>query len=661
MKLRKDILAISEEALESLTNRGTLRRAQREVTGNKVTVEWEQSDDLTITARWSDEVTCTIPPEATLEEASCSCPAASVCRHLVRTVLAHNQLADTPPEEVSEPWDPGTISDEQLEAHFSKRVLTSAQREFEEGLLVEVVRSEKPFATIHGLGVTIRFPVRNDVRYAQADSSGQAAEKATINAVRAFRLLPKEDKAGYIVTGSSPPATPTDIVKDGEELISEIVEYGFGGASTHLPKLLHSLEERCRSANLVWPAEIVADLIEEVQRYNSHDSLFSRERGSELIAEWLARMDALESATGSIPSLLLSGTRHDVLQSLSRRRLVGLGCAPTIRKKGVELRAFLQDQESGALTYLERRFPDPEESEPRSFAHLANTPVVKGASLKDLATYHILIGSGKRSPSGKLIPGRKIAVSPQTYEWETLREPIRVESLSELAQRLSCLPPMPLRPRSERTNFHVIPVSAVVEAHFDSVTQTIKARLSDSSGAEFMVEHPYVSRGAEGFEATMNVLNNKDCQIKFVAGTVNLLPIGIVLQPTAIVFEEDGMRSVVQPWLQSEENTSDSSCNSKHIEEHFVHPLRQWIIEADSALSEMLVIGAARADQSALNRWTNLARQADELSLSHFAELTGKITNELEAFQHQRKKELSTIVEAFKELSVATLIASEIL
>ena len=661
MKVRKDLLAISEEALESLTNRGTLRRAKKEVAGHKVTVEWQQSDDMTITAIWSDGATCVIPPGVTLEEASCTCPAATVCRHLVRTVLAHNELEDTNTEELTGPWDPGSISDDELRSHFTKRILTAAQKEFNEGLLVEVVRSAKPFATIHGLGVTIRFPVRNDVRYAQADSTGQSAEKATINAVRAFRLLPQDETAGYIVTGKSSPPIPVDIVTDGEDLIAEIFEYGFAGASTHLPKLILSLEERCRSANLVWPAEILADLYEEVERYNNHDSLFSQERTGELIGEWLTRIDALESATGSVPSLLLSGTRHDVPQSLSRRRLVGLGCAPTIRKNGVELRAFLQDQESGALTYLERRFPDPEESAPRPFKHLANTPVVKGASLKDLATYHILIGTGKRSPSGRLIPGRKVAVSPQTYEWENLREPIRVESLAELSQRLSCLPPMPLRPRNERTNFHVIPVSEVLDAQFDPVFQMAKARLLDPNGKEFFLEHPYVSRGADGFEATMNVLTNRQSTIRFVAGTVNLAPMGIVVQPTAIVYEEEGLRSAVQPWLQSNDTKTNDREPMDQTTNYIVPPLRRWFIEAEAALADIILIGTARAESDELTRWKELATRADELSMVHLAELSENIASQLEAFQHKRKKDHKLIVASLKELSVAILVAAEIM
>ncbi len=661
MTVRKDILAISEEALESLTNRGTLRRAKKEVDGEKVTCQWNGKEDGTIIAVWSDGATCTIEPETSLGDADCTCPASSVCRHLVRTVLAYSSKVGHREEAPTGPWNPGDITDEQLASVYAKRVITAAKKEFEEGLLVEVVRSEKPFAVIHGLGVTIRFPVQGDVRYAQADTSGQTAEKATINAVKAFRLLPAESNAGYVVTGKGDKRAPADIVDDGESLVTEIIQFGFAGASTHLPRLLSSLEDRCRSANLVWPAEILSDLSEETKRYNSHDSLFSPENCVELLAEWLVRSDALSSLTGTVPSLLISGTRHDVPQALSRRRLVGLGCAPTVRKNGVVLRAYLQDQESGALTFLERRFKDPEDSEPKSFTHLANAPVVKGASLKDLATYHILIGSGKRSPSGRLIPGRKVAASPQTYEWENLREPLRVENLIELKNRLSCLPPTPLRPRNERTNFHVIPVSTVTDIHFDSVHQTAVATFTDKEGAEFFLCHPYISRGAQGFEKLLQTLSRTDIAIKFVAGTVNLQPRGITIEPTAIVFEEDGVRSAIQPWLQAKELSNSDEIKRKHQSSVATSPLRRWFICVNDALAELLIMGLVRSDQTIVSHWAQITKEAESLGLGKLSDLAGRIHLQLENHLHQRDKSYDDVLAATKELSVAVLIGAELI
>src|SRR5919202_1453121 len=90
---RADLLALSLEDLTALTNRGTVKRALRELEAQEVTGEPEEAGDGTVTVRWSDGVECRIPGGAVLAQGRCSCPAAGVCRHLVRSVLAYQRSA----------------------------------------------------------------------------------------------------------------------------------------------------------------------------------------------------------------------------------------------------------------------------------------------------------------------------------------------------------------------------------------------------------------------------------------------------------------------------------------------------------------------------------------------------------------------------------------
>src|SRR5262245_58447661 len=105
--MRQDLLALTLDDLATLSNRGIVKRAQKEL--EKFTFELVEGEDGTITVRWSDEAECHLPPHKTLKESHCTCTATELCRHLVRTVLAYQQLKAGETEPRREAWNPGQI------------------------------------------------------------------------------------------------------------------------------------------------------------------------------------------------------------------------------------------------------------------------------------------------------------------------------------------------------------------------------------------------------------------------------------------------------------------------------------------------------------------------------------------------------------------------
>ncbi len=93
---RNDLLVLSLDDLAALTNRGTVKRAQREIEANECRVELMESAEGEVTAKWSDGVECRIPAGAVVGDGRCSCAAVGLCRHLVRTVLAYQRQAHEP-------------------------------------------------------------------------------------------------------------------------------------------------------------------------------------------------------------------------------------------------------------------------------------------------------------------------------------------------------------------------------------------------------------------------------------------------------------------------------------------------------------------------------------------------------------------------------------
>ena len=391
---RTDLLALEPEDLIVLSNRGLVKRALTEVEAGELTCEIAE-DARALRVRWSDDAECTFPAGKPLADALCTCPATSICRHLLRSVLAYQRASSVPPPSASTeangevpaaeplrgPWDPGAIPDEELERLFRKPDLARARRRFEEGQVLELLRGDRPSVHFHTLSCFLRFLVRDDLHYTRCDCSEPAPCSHVPLAVWGFRLLEPERTGGLVSTRREALPAPEGLLAELEQALLELALDGVSGAPGVLTDRFVRLEGRCRAEGLVWPAEILSELIQLRHAYGSHDARFSPGRVAELAGELWIRMAAIRSDNGAVPSLFVRGAASDAPTELRSSRLVGLGCGARVRRGGVELEAFLQDIDTGTVMVVSRDFPDPEEgsgSVPRDFHQLAQWPALKG-------------------------------------------------------------------------------------------------------------------------------------------------------------------------------------------------------------------------------------------------------------------------------------------
>ena len=180
-------MALTADDLATLTNRGTVKRWQKELEAGEVTCELREEPGGDLVFAWSDGITCRFPSGKAVHDAVCSSGAAGITRHVVRSVLAYQraglgskaasgpadagremqdgnrrqedlQAAETASCFVAgEIWDPGQISDGDLIARFRSAAVTKARKRFEQGVLVELSRGTKPTARFLDEACTVRF------------------------------------------------------------------------------------------------------------------------------------------------------------------------------------------------------------------------------------------------------------------------------------------------------------------------------------------------------------------------------------------------------------------------------------------------------------------------------------------------------------------------
>lgn len=711
---RQDLISITFEDLVTFTNRGTVNRAQKELDSG-LACELSEQGDGTLAAKWSDGAECVVPGAKTLREGRCSCPSVGMCRHLVRTVLLYQRQAATaggnaratgnqsPPE----PWDPGEFTDEMLRQHIPKPVYERARQQFEQGILAEVVRAPKPTALLHGLSVNIRFLVRGDLRYTHVDCAPQLAQQMTALAVWAFRCLPAGQRAGIVVSGSAEFPVPAALLENIEKHAAELLEHGFSAAPPHFASTLSRLAEACQKEGLIWPGDNIDGLADQYQRYSSHDALFAPETAVELLGELLLRCDVIatggDTTTGGdgratmVPQPLVRGTCDDRPLDLGAGRYVGLGCGVQVLKKGAILNSFLQDQDSGMVVAVTREFADPvapsnpagsagtggagqvgRASPPATFARLAMTPVVQSASLAALGQGTLLLSGGKRTPARRLIVGRtRSTVNPQAFQWEQLKEPVRVDSYDELRARLAALPPAALRPRRVADNFHAFSVARVSDAGFDTARQKVEATLLDAAGSQALLTHPYSGRGREGAEALLHALTETPGAVRFVAGTVRLTAKGLEIHPTAVICDgEGGARVMIQPWVQPfkgkarrglvvgtfspDGQTADGGTAADSESSEPDDPVSAMLSDLQSVLGEIMVLGLRRSDAALARRTAELGLAAGARGFTRLSSRIQKLAALLEQKQHATRWDGQPAAVAVQELAALLRLGQEL-
>ena len=679
---RTDLLSLSADDLATLANRGLVKRALAELDGGQIEGTPTENAAGTVSVLWSDDVHCLLPSGKTLREASCSCAATGICRHLIRSVLAYQRQHIAPVEveiKVAElaaslEWNPGAISANELNEIVPAATSKRARQLWDAGQIIEVRTGARPVARFHTLGTNTRFLVANDARYTHCDCAQSAPCVHVPLAVWAFEKLAPGAREGLISTRAEPPTVPVSLLDSVEKLASELARVGVAHAGRPFLDKLARLESELRAGELMWPAAIVADLARQIEWHDAHNARFEAARVAQLVGELLIRADAIGAQTGATPDLFVRGAASDVTVEVGAARLIGIGADARIYGGGVEVRAFLQDADSGAVVFVTHDFPDPiattpafsrapvAPAAPQSLARLAAMPVVKGVGLSAVGGGQILARGGKRAPSGAWSFGRSpLSYNAQNYQWEKLRAPLLAENFAEVAAHLGHQAPAFLRPRRAAENLFVVPIIAAHDARFDGGAQEIRAALRDAANGEAHLVHPFSARGAAGFEALLQLLQSQ-ITLKFVAGRVEMGADGLTIAPLALVYEADGKRHILLPWLAevgvSAQAQTPVAAQATSAPDD---PLRDWQRECDALLGETWLLGLNGADELLAREWERLRARGQSLGFSRLIEPIERVATELARKNSVRDWKSETARAALLQVTVsAQVFASQI-
>jgi hypothetical protein len=661
--MRPDLLALTLDDLVTLGNRGLLKRAQQELASNDLRGEIAEDSTGNISIQWSDDICCHLPANQTLGQSQCSCPATSICRHLIRSALFYQSQQTSPSVTDSSPptapWNPGDISDETLQTHYKKAILTKLRAQFDAGQIIQVTIDSKPIAHLHSLALNLRFLVPQDIRYTHCDCKEPAPCSHVPLVIWAFRQLPPKQDRALISTISTAHPVPTQLLDELEQQIGELSLVGIAGMNGILRDRLTRLEKQCRSSELVWMAEILTDILQASTYYQQHDAQFDMAQAIDHLSELLIRSDAIRNyaATNNpIPRLFITGSAQDQTVDLGSSRLMGLGCGAAVRAGGVTLTAYLQDLASGTVMAMPQHFANPEEPQAaRDFWQLAQSSVGKNMQLANIGSGQILIQGGKRTPSYQFIPGRSpMSLNPQSYQWEKLRAPLLVNNFEELIAQLRELPIPELQPRRMTEKLRVLLIAQVSTVEFDPIQQALRALVVDTAGTTATLIHPYLQRGRFGFEAMLESLQQDP--LKFVSARVTLTPNGLQLEPIALIFQTGTNRQMLQPWLAPPGGSATTELTNIPTMPQIAEDttVSTYLLDLRSALQDLWLIGLERCDAQHLRQWQSLVERGKAIGFHALLKPIDRFTASL----NQRSQSLQCDSrEAQASLAIVTLLS----
>lgn len=506
---RPDLLALTDAVLEDLTNKGTVRRARKEL--GQVPCRLSEEADGSVTVTGEDGTVCVLFADRPFDQWTCTCLAAHRCRHIVRAVLVYQQeQARGSVEEVeSEPavvdgaaapvatFDPAEVGDDALTAALGAAAVRSAQRLVASGVLAHV-GSHRGIAVVrihHPVPVAVRFLAGADLTYVRCTCHDPDPCAHVAVAVAAARGVPFGDSG----LRSTPEQWTPDVglLTELRAAVTELARVGAEAGHRSLAAVWSRLAARSRAAELHHLADLLEELLEELARYEGRHRSFDASRLVRIVTELLARALSLSNPDpGRVPDRLVAGSPA-IQTRVARSRLVGLGTEFLETDDDCRVIAHLVDARSGAPMRVTRRITDEQDTPSWRLAR----GTVAGISISAWGGGQVMSLGGRLHGLGDFSHTNRSATGLPAGALDQVQAPFRVETITELATHQTRLPAV-LGDRAAGSDLAACRVTRVVEVGHDPATASLVAVLHDGEGQPFQLRLRRGRRTFDGFHAT---------------------------------------------------------------------------------------------------------------------------------------------------------------
>ena len=629
--MRADLLALTVEALTRLANVGLVKRAVKEIEAGIVPTVVEDADG-TVVASARDGASTRLTRGVALQNTSCTCGAAQVCRHRIAAVLAYQAAqassaipsASTAmaPAAADPRWNPGDLDDAALILTCGAPLVARALAMMQLGMVVTTIPGSISAAGLVSAPTamlptaTVQFLVPNDVAYAKCDcAKGQGCEHVVL-AVHAFRCGPD---GGLHTLGHNSAAGTLDhaTVDIVYAALRHVAMYGVAAPGSQ--DKLSAARGAAQRHGWLW----IVDGLEAIERltdaYHRQSASFQLTALAREVGEVIARLRAATAALPALPPRWLLGSDQAAETPMEQVRLLSLGVRLDADDDRRMARMYFADPDTATVLVLDKTWPN----ETRNGPELGQLYASSRMSLTSLAQGELVTRAARRQANGALdlgaARGMKSSLLPSTGSWEALPEPLLVRDLATYAESRSKQPPACVVPRSLGAGIVVIAINQVGRIDLSQDRQSVTAFISDAAGTtvELHTQHRTVSPGA--VDATVQALRTP---ASHVAGELRRISRGWYMEPLAffttrvVAIDLQPPSSPVVGHKQIDGDNDDTDANHSHATSTSTQ-LDDLVTGLADYLGRALLKGQRATASTALQ----LAQQAEQLYMHHIATL----------------------------------------
>lgn len=649
-KLRRMAAALDAPALEALASRGLLRRAQKDLERG---IEAKVSGDTETALRLQVGEFEVSLPESGPASATCSCPAAGVCQHILTAVLFLQKDAPQSVQEqlpgVSVPESPASPEQELMAVTPEQLERWAGKAAFRAGLKLASLSAPE---IVCERAVRIRFPAMNsEVHFIPGGgldgmivSGGKGdGRQLMVAAVIGFQRaggkqweIPADAVALEASAGA--PRTRAEVLESCQTLLQETLNNGLSRISTanqqrwatlavsalgvNLPRLALSLRGIGDEAALVVGRDARSDLARMLARMAQANALCA------------ALQDGGDNPHGDLVGL--HRTRYDEIGHLD---LVGVAAWPWRTASGYEgLTVLFWDSGGKSWNSWTESRPRHQLADFKPVGRYTQPGPWEGAeSPRQLARSGFRLMNARRNPNHRLSgssKSRALVTGPANLRNVGL--PV-VEHWTQLVERSNAQTAIGLKETNPLDSIFALKPAAWGERGFDAVTQLFTWVLADSQQRPLLLEI-----GFEEFtEPAIDFLEEvspEAVQDALIIGRLQRTPRGLSLHPYSIHKRDrgivhlslDGAAAAASAKSGAQEIEAVESLEDEEEAEStavFSPALNGILDEVDDGLLALAEAGLASLNPLRIERLRQITPRAERLGLQGLARGLGNTTS----------------------------------
>ena len=496
VELRKSLSSVDEEYLVSISNKGTYKRALKDME-NDLIQEMKMEQEL-VRILLKDGIECIITPD--LNNIKCSCPSRSVCKHIVVALIyAKNTIVSEIKEKKNGDFH------EILEVDLEKVKKVIGEKSFREilyriqyGIVPKIYEEEFLTVKFDEEEIYIRFSENNTIDQAicSCKDKGMCIHKA--EAILNYKILKGIISIDEIIKNSKN-KIDFEILEEIKICIENIFSIGLSRLPRDIEDRIQPLTLKCQSIGLFNLQKMLRTLSAELELYFTRNATFSRKTTLRLCSKiynlciTMTNLDIDQSSS-------LIGEQRSTYFNVPPVNLQYIACESWVTKSGYEgLTIYFWDSNKEkwfTYTRAQANYYDNNTFNSKT-AYYSKLPWDTKMTFRDLEGKLFRFYNLKINKNGRMTSSDKVKLIEQPFEELTINKVTRFDIIKNglLTNNDNIY-----FKEEEPLNLFIVKPEEILDSSFDKINQVLDLPILDREGQRLILTVKFSTKNKKAVE-----------------------------------------------------------------------------------------------------------------------------------------------------------------